>query len=255
MATAREHVRITQACGVATIVFDRPPLNIMHLEMLEELIDAIAEVQPEARVLVLRGNGETFSAGLDVAGFASPRVGALIDSFHGLFRRLLMADFPIVGAIHGHCLGAGLELASVCDFAIATEDAIFGQPEIDLGLFPPVATMILPRRIGIASANDLILTGRRVSAAEAWDMGLLFRVVPSERLEEEVDSLVGQLSEKSAPVLRLAKRAMYGKFRARFMEDLAELEALYQNELAGLDDAREGVAAFLEKRASRWKHR
>lgn len=254
MARTPEHIRWSQRDGVATIELDHPPLNILHLGMLEEILDVLGEVTDSGpRVLVLRSSGGTFSAGLDVRDYAAGKMSPMIDTYHGIFRRLITMDVPIVAAVAGPCLGAGLELASICDFAIAGEDAVLGVPEITLGLFPPVATMLLPRLIGIPAANELILTGRRVAAAEAWDMGLLYKVVENDRLDEEVAGLTRALTSSSGAVMNVTKRAMYGRFRTRFMEELAELEALYHDELGRLDDTNEGIAAFLEKRAPVWK--
>ena len=250
---AFEHIRVARDGRIATIEFARPPLNILHLDMLEEILTALGTIDAkDTCALVLRGEGDVFSAGLDVREYIGSNLPMLIDRFHGIFRRLMSVDFPIIAVIRGSALGAGLELASICEFTIATDDAVLGQPEITLGLFPPVATIVLPRLIGSPAANELILTGRRVSAAEAWDMGLIGKVVDADDLDDEVAKLLAALASQSAPVTRLTKRAMYGRFRTRFMEELAELEALYQNELVKLEDSAEGIAAFLEKRKPKW---
>ncbi len=256
MSEPFRNIRLTRDDGVATIEFARPPLNILDLDTIEELLTALSQLSPEeTHLLVLRGEGSNFSSGLDVREYVGSRLTTLIGRYHGIFRRLLSVEFPFIAVVRGACLGAGLELVSVCDFAIATDDAILGHPEITLGLFPPVATIVLPRLIGPTAANELILTGRRISAAEAWDMGLLWRVVDEQDLDSEVDALIASLRSNSSKVMRLTKRAMYGRFRTRFMEELAELEALYEHELMHLEDTAEGIGAFLEKRPPKWMNR
>ena len=194
-------VRLTSDAGVATLEIDCPPLNVLDIQTLEEVLGAIGSLSAdETKVLVLRGREGAFSAGLDVREYAGSSFTDLIDRFHGIFRRLVSVDFPVVAVVDGYCLGAGLELVSVCDFTIASDDSVLGQPEIGLGLFPPVATIVLPRLIGIAPANELILTGRRVSAAEAWDMGLIWRSVAREDLEQEAQNLISSLTR--VPVAR-----------------------------------------------------
>ena len=256
MSSGPEHIRVSEHDGVTTIELDRPPLNILHLPMLEEILDAVGEVSASRpRALVIRSSGSVFSAGLDVSEYAEARTPQMIDTYHNIFRRLITADFPIIAVIQGPCLGAGLELASIADFALAGEDAELGLPEITLGLFPPVATMLLPRLIGIPAANELILTGRRVAAAEAWDMGLLYKVVDNAELDDELTTLLTALTSNSNAVMHVTKKAMYGRFRTRFMEELAELEAMYHADLGSLEDTKEGIAAFLGKRAPVWNHR
>jgi len=254
----RSHLGLDRRDGIAFVTFDRPPLNIFDLAMLEGLLDALEQVYREPpRALVLTGAHRAFSAGLDVREYPD-RMSDLVEALHSVFRRLVTFDFPIVAGVRGPCVGAGLEIAGVCDFVIASADARFGQPEIGLGLVPPVATILLPRLIGPLAANELILTGRIVDADEALALGLVSRVLPKANdggLEEAVAELAAKLGSHSDPVTRCAKRAMYGRFRTRFMEELAELEALVRHEIVGLEDTREGLAAFLEKRAPRWKHR
>ena len=244
--------------GIVHVTFHRPPLNIFDFRMLEELLDALDEVhQDPPRALILSGAHHAFSAGLDVREYPE-RMSDLVEALHSVFRRLITFDGPILAGVHGPCVGAGLEIAGVCDFVIASDGATFGQPEIGLGLVPPVATIILPRLIGPLAANELILTGRIIDAAEAQRLGLVSRVVPSgdgSALGSALDELAETLVSHSGPVTRCAKRAMYARFRTRFMEELAELEAMVRDELTGLEDTREGLNAFLEKREPKWKHR
>jgi len=148
-----------------------------------------------------------------------------------------------------------MELATFCDFVIATESAQFGQPEIKLGCFPPVALLTLPELVGLRAALDLILTGRTLSATEARELGLVTRVVADDALAQAVNALLGELRALSPVALRLARRALWRSRQADFDADLAAIEQFYLGELMQTEDAREGVLAFLEKRAPAWKGR
>ena len=238
----------------ARITLNRPPLNILDIEMMRALDTALQHAIPVCDFLVFQGHGpEGFSAGADVADHAPKRVGKMLAAFHAVFRRLAKADCLSIAAVHGHCLGGGMELAAFCDFVIAGEGAQFGQPEIKLACFPPVAMVALPALIGIRAATDLLLTGRTITAVEAWRLGLVSRVVPDADLETAVDGLLAELRALSPAALRLTRRALRRLHAADFEKRLAEVERIYLSKLIKSPDAREGVRAFLEKRAPRWR--
>jgi cyclohexa-1,5-dienecarbonyl-CoA hydratase len=243
---------------VATLTIDRPPLNILDIPTIDRLGAAVAELaaDPELLVIVLRGAGErAFSAGVAVEDHTPDRVGPMLDSLHGTIRRLRDLDVITIAAVHGHCLGGGMELAMACDLVIATDDARFAQPEIELGCFPPVATALFPSRIGAGLTLDLALTGRTLTAGEAERMGLVTRRVPAGSLDATLREITGRLASKSAPVVRLTKKAVRAGRDLPFAEALAETERIYKKELLPLEDVEEGAAAFLEKRRPVWRHR
>jgi cyclohexa-1,5-dienecarbonyl-CoA hydratase len=227
---------------LARIVLARPPLNVLDRAHLEELA-ARAEEARGAAVILLEGAGtcRAFSAGNDVRDHAPERAPAMLRAFHRAVRALLDAGAVTVADVRGDALGGGCELVACCDLAYASPLARFGQPEIDVGCFPPVAASVLPRRIGWTRACELILLGRRISAEEACAYGLVTRVEPA-GAGDAVQALLG----KSAAVLRLAKQAM----RAGSLE---EGERAYVEKLLPLPDCAEGVRAFLEKRTPRWE--
>ena len=148
-----------------------------------------------------------------------------------------------------------MELAMSCDLVVATDDACFAQPEIELGCYPPVAAVLLPSRIGAGLTLDLALTGRTLTCEEAERLGLVTRRVPSGQLDEAVRELTAQIATKSAPVVRLAKKAVRAGRDLPFTEALAETERIYKEELLPLEDMAEGTAAFLAKRRPVWRHR
>lgn len=248
------HVRVSVENRVATILLDRPPLNVMNIEMMEALHDAIVRASDACVVIIFRGAGDkAFSAGAEVADHVPERVGAMLRAFHGVFRELARGNTVTVAAVHGHCLGGGCELATFCDFVIASESATFGQPEIKLGCFPPVAMVILPRLIGMRAALDLILSGRTMFAAEAQRIGLVTRVVPDRDLDQAVASLANDLRVLSPTVLGMTRRALWHSEGFDFERSLKSVEDFYLGELMKTHDANEGIRAFLEKRCPSWQ--
>jgi len=220
---------------LARITLARPPLNVLDLAHLEELAARVEEARG-ATVILLEGEGNrAFSAGNDVADHAPERAPAMLAAFHRAVRGLLETEAVTVAEVRGDALGGGCELVACCDLAYAFPGARFGQPEIDVGCFPPVAASILPSRIGWMRASELILLGRRIPAEEACAWGLVTRVDPG-----GAAAAAQALLAKSAAVLKLAKQAMRaGSFAAA--------ERLYVEKLLPLPECAEGVRAFLSK--------
>jgi cyclohexa-1,5-dienecarbonyl-CoA hydratase len=248
-------VRLEMRGRVGHLVLDRPPLNVLDLATLAELDDACAALSNERSLtcVVLRGAGRAFCAGVDVADHTDDRVDRMLELFHGAVRRLMALPCPVVAAVHGATLGGGCELMMACDMVLASENARIGQPEIRLGAFPPVAAAVLPRLIGRQRALDLILTGRVIGAGEAREMGLVTRVLPTAEFEAGVDAYARELASLSGPVLRLAKRAVLEGSEGTVAEAIGRAEWLYLRDLVPLEDAREGLRAFMEKRDPVWK--
>ena len=242
---------------VAGIVLNRPPLNIINIEMMDEIKDAWDEVSAlEAQVVVFSGSGEqAFSAGVDVADHAPDKADVMLKKFHRVIRMLWDSGCITIAAIHGRTLGGGFELAMVCDLVVAAEDAEIGLPEISLACYPPVGAAYLPRAIGRQRASEMVLLGDPISAAEAQRLGLVNTVVPRDDLNTAVDDYVDRLLAKSAVALRIAKRALREGWDHRFEKALEQTEKLYLKELLDSEDMREGVRAFLEKRPAAWKNR
>lgn len=248
-------VRLERRGSVARVVLDRPPLNVLTLPMLDLLARTLESVGEDGtvHVLVLTGRGRAFCAGVDVADHTVDRVDAMLGSLHRVFRALEAVEAPVVAACNGAALGGGSELLSACDVVLARAGAQIGQPEVRLGVFPPLAAAYLPRLVGRQQALDLILSGRTLRAEEARDLGLVTRVIPADDFDTRVDAYVEDLASLSAPVLRLAKRAVLEGLECPRSDALLRAESLYRDELMGLEDAREGLSAFLEKRQPVWR--
>jgi cyclohexa-1,5-dienecarbonyl-CoA hydratase len=157
--------------------------------------------------------------------------------------------------VDGMALGGGCELATFCDMVIASERATFGQPEIKVGVFPPVAALVFPQLIGRNRALELLLTGDVIDAAEAKALGLINKVFPTQAFRRQADEFIGKLTSLSASVLKLTKQAVDRGLYANWRDGLVSVEKLYLGELMKTEDAREGLNAYLEKRKPTWKNR
>jgi len=242
----------------AFLTLDRPPLNVLDLSALRQLQAALDSLRADEAVdfLVIRGAGErAFSAGVDVKDHTRDKVPEMLEVVHGAIRTLLSLPQITIARVRGACLGGGCEIASSCDFILASEESFFATPEIQVGCYPPVALARFPSQIGYHRAAELILTGRRIPAREAAAIGLINRALPAAGLDAAVRELLEELQGKSRAVLRLTLKGLRELSLKGFSERLARSEEIYLKELLKTDDVEEGARAFLEKRKPAWRHR
>jgi len=242
---------ITQ--DVAWITLNRPPLNILTLDIIRELDSALSQVakQTNLEAVVLAANGKAFCAGVDVADHTPDRVEPMIREFGQLFTRLRTLPMPTIALVQGAALGGGCELAIACDLVIAAESAKFGQPEIKLGVFPPIAAALFPQLIGHQQTARLLFSGETINAHEAVRLGLATYLAADDDLQATLDRLLTQYRNMSAAALRITKRAiLYGNDLG--VNSLLEIEDLYLRDLMDTADAHEGIQAFMEKRQPIW---
>ena len=242
----------------AFLTLDRPPLNVLDLSALRQLQAALDSLRADEAVdfLVIRGGGErAFSAGVDVKDHTRDKVPEMLEVVHGAIRTLLSLPQITIARVRGACLGGGCEIASSCDFILASEESFFATPEIQVGCYPPVALARFPSQIGYHRAAELILTGRRIPAREAAAIGLINRALPAAGLDAAVQELLAELRGKSRAVLRLTLKGLRELTLKGFSERLARSEEIYLKELLKTDDVEEGARAFLEKRKPAWRHR
>ena len=240
---------------VAQISLNNPPLNVIDIPMMNELAAVLVELdaRPEISTLVFRGEGDSFSAGVDIAAHAPDKIAETMQKFHRLIRSLIATNRITIAAVHGKCLGGGAELAMICDVVITAADATWGFPEITIGCLPPVAATALSSLIGQKRAADLILSGTTIQGTEAAEIGLATRSVAANVIEPAVAEILEHLAKLSPAVLPIAKKAIYAWDSIHFDKGLARAEKIYLEELMKTEDAEEGVRAFLEKRNPAWK--
>jgi len=244
--------------GLVTIALDRPPYNVLNIATMEELNHALDLAAKElgAKLLMITGKGDkTFSAGVDVLDHTPDKVVQMLDVFHGILKRLMVFPLPTLAALNGSAMGGGCELAIACDMAVATEDTKIGQPEIKLGVFPPIAAILLPRTLPPSKVMELLLGGGLLDAKEALSLGLLNKVFPRASFAADTQDFLKQFLSLSRVALMHTKRAIREASGKPFFEALFTVEQIYLKELMGTADAIEGLNSFMEKRKPVWTNK
>ena len=252
-----QHIKAEIKDGLGTITLNRPPVNVLNIAMMEEINEVLKAWQEDKdlKVLLFNAEGKCFSAGVDVGEHMGDMAPKMIKVFHGMFRLMNGFEIPTVASIYSSCLGGGCELAIFCDMVVAAENTKLGQPEVQVGVFPPIAAQLMPRIIGRKAAMELILSGKVIGAQEALQIGLVNKVVPNDKLADETADFVKPYIGLSAEVLRRTKKAIISGLRDDFEESLKVIEDIYLNELMVSADAQEGLKSFLEKRKPVWRNK
>lgn len=246
------------ADGLLSITLAKPPHHILDIAMLEELVAAIelAATDASCRLLTITGTGEkSFCAGVDVADHVAERAARMLEVFHAVILRLHDFPLPTLAALNGSAIGGGCELALACDMAIACDDIRLGQPEIKLGVFAPVAAILLPQRLPLPKVMELLLGGGLIGAEEALALGLLNKVLPRAAFAAALREFAAPFLAQSRVALVHTKRAIRAAAGKSLAEALPEVERIYLYDVMNTADAQEGLAAFMEKRAPRWSNR
>jgi cyclohexa-1,5-dienecarbonyl-CoA hydratase len=240
----------------ASIVIAHDPGNIITEEIVRQMRACLEDLTGARglRLVTIEGAGADFSFGASVPEHRAEHIGRVLPETHALIADLLACPSPTAAIVRGRCVGGGFELALACDFIFAADSATFALPEIALGVFPPAGAVLLPWRAGGARATSAVLTGAPRSAAEWFAAGLIERLVPETELEQALNRwFAATLGRFSAEALRHAVRTARTPLLAAVEHELPEAERRYLAELMRSEDAREGIAAFLEKRQPRWK--
>jgi enoyl-CoA hydratase len=251
---------LTETRGrVALITLNRPKaLNALNSELLVELSAALAgfDANPGIGAIVVTGSEKAFAAGADIKEMQTKSyMDAFLGDFFAGWDNVGRVRKPVIAAVAGYALGGGCELAMMCDFIIAADNAKFGQPEITLGVMPGMGgSQRLTRAVGKAKAMDMCLTGRMMDAQEAERAGLVSRIVPPAALLDEALTAAAKIAEFSLPAVMMAKEAVNRAFETTLAEGLRFEKRLFHSMFA-LDDQKEGMAAFIEKRKAAFKHR
>src|SRR5271170_3081689 len=252
-----EFVKFAIDGGVAKITLNRPDHNLLNEVMLRELAEAItlAGETLAVKLIVLDSACKVFCGGIDVGEYTSQRVFQMLDAFHAAFAGMLEVGKPVICVVNGPAIGGGAELAAFGDLVIATPKARFAQPEISIGVFPPLASTILPFLVGPKRALEIILTGEAMTADRALELGLVNRLVPEAKLEQTVNEVIERITAHSGPVLTMAKKAILGGMGLSLRDGLKSSMNIFLNELYKLEDSQEGLRALVEKRKPNWKNR
>ncbi len=242
--------------SVANIILDDGKGNVLDQIMMQEILMCFDQfkMNKHLKLITFQGQGKHFSFGASVSEHSKDLAEAMLQTFHKLFREIIELGVPTMAKISGQCLGGGMELAIMCNFLFADETAVFGQPEINLGVFPPPASLILPEKIGLSKAEELLLTGRNIDANEALRIGMIHHLFKDkEEMNKEANDWIERyIIPKSASSLRFGIKAARSKFNHDFSNFIQQLEDLYIRELMETKDANEGINAFLEKRKAVW---
>jgi len=244
---------------VAEIILNDGKGNVLDNIMMKDLNLLFKEFKkkPDIKIITFEGAGKHFSFGASVEEHTRDEVAEMLSTFHQLFYNLMELSIPALAKISGQCLGGGNELALICNFLFADKTAFLGQPEILLGVYAPPASIILPLKIGTARAEELLITGRIISAEKAYDTGLLNGVFEDkDTMSNGVDEWIAKhILTKSAISLRYAVKASRVMFNQVLSEKLAELESIFLEELMETHDANEGIHSFMEKRKPVWTNK
>lgn len=247
-------IKVKSEGGMATVTLSRPPLNVFTIPMMEEMVSALEwAIKDPAGLIVIDAEGKAFSAGVDVADHTEDKVDGMIEVFDRIFMTMSGTDKPIAGVVKGAALGGGCELAIFCDILVASEKAKFAQPEIAVGVFPPIACYLLPRIVSWPRALELLLSGETIGAERAEQIGLVNKVLPFEDFENKASEYLQKFLKMSPLVLAMTKKAARAGLGKDFATGLKVIDDIYLNQLMKSEDAREGLSSFMEKRQPVWK--
>lgn len=251
------YIRLRVEGSVARMTLNRPEHNLLNEGMLRELADGIgfAGDTSDVKLILLESACKVFCGGIDIGEYTSTRVFQMLDAFHGAFSAMLEVGKPVICVVNGPAIGGGAELAAFGDLVVATPKARFAQPEISIGVFPPLASTILPFLVGPKKALEIVLTGEAITAERALELGLVNRLVPEANLQQSVTELTERISAHSGPVLTMAKKAILGGMGLSLRDGLKNSMNIFLNELYRLEDSQEGLRALVEKRKPNWKNR
>ncbi|MHA2113497.1 MAG: enoyl-CoA hydratase/isomerase family protein [Candidatus Hodarchaeales archaeon] len=242
---------------IGKITFNNGALNILNIPMMVQINEALVEFLKDEslKAVIISNNGKAFSAGVDIGDHMGDKAKKMLEVFHDIFRNLNKMKCPTIASVKGAALGGGCEVALFCDIVIASERAKFGQPEIKVGVFPPVSAVILPFLMGKKESFEFLLQGETMDVNEARRLGLVNRIFPSESYEQEFTNYINRFKKLSTVVLQQTKKAINLGINNNFEAKLDLVEKQYLEELMATHDANEGLNAFMEKRKPKWQNK
>jgi cyclohexa-1,5-dienecarbonyl-CoA hydratase len=252
-----KYVNYTEEASTVRLTLNRPELNILDERMLQEIVAGIDTLRDKdhVKLIILDSSQKVFSQGVDLREYTSERVFQMIDAFHQVFISMVELGRPVLVVVNGPAVGGGAELVAFGDLVVATPNAYFAQPEIRIGVFPPLASTMLPLLIGPKVALEMVLMGNKLTAERARQLGLVNWLVQEDQLGSTVQQLASQITAHSGAVLSMAKRAILEGIGKNLRDGMKHSMNIFLNELYRLEDSQEGLRAQVEKRKPQWKNR
>jgi cyclohexa-1,5-dienecarbonyl-CoA hydratase len=249
-------VRLNHQGSRADLTLNRPPKNLLNVEMLEQLVNHLDHLREDEslKVLVIKGAAGVFCSGIELGARTTEEAGVLMPVFTRVFDFINQIRGITIAVVEGEASDGGFELASYCDIVFAADSATFCLPEITLGLFPPIAAAILPRLVGRNKTIEWLVSGNRITAQEAMDAGLVNRVWPAGRLQDEAEKFAARVNSFSAPAVVWTKRAIDRGLYAPVRDGMRSSESIYMLELMRNLDPHEGIKAAIEGRKPNWRN-
>ncbi|MBW1615637.1 MAG: enoyl-CoA hydratase/isomerase family protein [Deltaproteobacteria bacterium] len=250
------NIKMEKSEGIAKITLARPKHNVFNIAMMKELNTVLEQLtkDKDLKAAAIFGEGKSWCAGVDVGDHKPDMVSDMIAEFNRIFQLIEKIEVPVIAAVHGACLGGGMEVAIACDIILASDKAVFGQPEIKLGFFPPYAAIRLPALIGVAKAIEVCATGKQYSAKQAQRLGFASQVFESETFAEKVEDYINEIKYSSPLIIRLNKKAIKNNMGLGFDKALESVSDLFLNVLMKTEDTLEGINSFYGKRKPEWKN-
>ena len=249
--------QLTKENGIARVTLNRPKHNVLNIDMMQELTVLLTNLNGDADLkgVVIGAQGASWCAGVEVLDHKPDLAPEMIRVFDALLKQIHALAMPTIAAVHGACLGGGMEVAIACDMVVAAKSAVFGQPEIKLGFLPPYAAVRLSRLAGPSRAIEVCTTGRRYSAEAMQQMGVVCDVHEDAAFEEGLGKLIKELQHASPLILRLNKMAVNQHLGMTMNDAMASVNKMFVNQLMKTEDTLEGIRSFEEKRRPEWKNR
>lgn len=252
-----QYHQLTKEAGVARVLLNRPKHNVMHMDMMKELSSLLSELNGNAdlKCVVIGAEGASWCAGVEVADHKPELAPEMIRVFDIMLKQIHAMEMPTIAAVHGACLGGGMEAAIACDIVVAAKSALFGQPEIKLGFLPPYAAVRLPRLVGPSKAIEICTTGRRYSAEAMQQMGVVSDIYEDDAFDDGLGKLIKEIQHASPLILRLNKKAVNAHVTLPLDEAMDSVNKVFLDELMKTEDTLEGIKSFEEKRRPEWKNK
>ena len=251
------NIKLIKTDLIAKIILSKPTLNILDIEDLENFSEILDNLKKEKNinVITIESDQKVFSAGVNISDHSKETINEMLKTFHKVFFKMMKLEIPTISLVKSDCIGGGCELALFCDFVLATENTYFSQPEIKFGCYPPVSLAYFPYIAGNKKSLELILIGNKISAEQALSSGFINHVFPEQKFDTEakkfIDLIVKNSTSVTKTVLRTFKKLHYKELK----EKMKITEKVYLEELMQLEDSKEGIKSFLEKRPPVWTGR